>query len=209
MRKYKSSSFNSLLTWFNCSFFAADHSRAALNVSQKMLLRLLSFHQVMPEYLDSISVFGQAVETRGMRFSGFADQINLSPIQHAVAADALGRSGRFYEICYNLRSVSSWVYGEGRYDVSWNINQAALYHQFDVIDGRTLWISTRGSQDIRQRVERFTSKRGRPENRSYNTLELSLKSSLATHLMLCQWATEPWLHYIQWLDDKIYTEVSN
>lgn len=192
-----------------CSFLWAGDSRKSLNISQRMLVRILSYHQVMPGYLDFMFVFGLQSEPRDLRFSGFREQTLLTTPPCGPAVPGLGRSGRQFQICYNLKSVAcSSATSISAKQKSWSIRQAAFHHQFDVLEGTTLWIVTKGNLDIKTRVENMTGKDGRPDDRAFDSPEDSFKSSLAVHLLYCHWSGEEWRWYIQWLEDVIDQEVS-
>lgn len=190
-------------------FIYSDLSRKPLNITQEMLLRILSYHQVMPSYLDFLSVFGTQMEPRDLRFNSFHAQTTLSTNGlRGPAVPAVGRSGRQYQMCYNLKAVAcisdSWT---ATRDKEWSIRQAAFHHQFDVDEGTTLWISTKGRlEDLKERVQDLTGKDGRLEDRSYGTPEECFKSSLSVHLMYCHWSAEEWRWYIRWLEDVINQE---
>ena len=87
------------------SFVYSNHSRTLLNITRTMLARILSYHQVMPGYLDFISVFGIQSRPRDLRFSGFHEQTMLSNSRQGQMELDLGRSGRQYQLCYNLKTV--------------------------------------------------------------------------------------------------------
>lgn len=175
-----------------------------------MATKLLSFHQVMPSYLDFISVFGRQLQQRNIRFSGFHEQSTLAvPLAKRLAIPQLNRSGYGYQLCYNLKAVADK--GEvKREEERWSIRQAALHHQFDLEKGTALWICTEGRKDggLFDRVRDMTSDITRKEDWSYNTFEESFRSSLATHLTCCHWSVEEWRAYISWLEDKVETGVS-
>src|SRR5262249_43909072 len=119
-----------------------------------MLARILSFHQVMPEYLDFMTSFGLQSSARDVRFSGFRRQVNLKQPPAALVVDSLGRSGRQYQLAYNLKGVT--LKGVDVDDVQkseWSIRNAAFYHQFDVGTGRAVWIVTKGGADIYDRYK--------------------------------------------------------
>ena len=181
-----------------------------------MLLRIFSYHQVMTSYLDFISVFGSGSESgaaRELGFSSFKEQMTLrlgSPSSTTAVPD-LGRSGRQFQLCYNLKGVKC-LSDEGtsiKFKL-WSIRQGALHHQFDVVEGTTLWIVTKGEveEDIKARVQDMTGKDGRIEDRSYGDAKECFISSLAVHLLYSSWATEGWRWYIQWLEDVIEAEVN-
>ena len=162
----------------------------------------------MPGYLDFISVFGSQTEPRDLRFSGFREQTLLIGPSGGPAVHDLGRSGRYFQLCYNLKCVAciSDKYTAKR-KKEWSIRQAAFHHQFDVEEGTTLWMITKGDLDLKSRVQDMTGKDGRPEDRAFGTPEECFKSSLAVHLLYSHWSTEDWRWYIQWLEDVVDEQV--
>lgn len=192
-----------------CSFLYGDHSISPLLISRKMLVRILSYYQVMPGYLDFLLLFGVHKHSREKRFSGFREQIQLLP-GGSLRVDSLGRSGCQFQLCYNLKTVARWT-EPGQLMPSedhWSIRQGAFHHQFDLEKGTSLWMIARSGLDIKQRIEDLTGKDGRIEDREFSTPNQCLKSSLAVHLLLCHWASENWRVYFQWLEDTIEDEVS-
>jgi hypothetical protein len=175
-----------------------------------MFLRILSYHQVMPSYLDFISVFGVQWEPRDLRFSGFREQLILGQSASTTAIPALGRSGRQYQLSFNLKGVSQVPIPNKPGRNRWSIRQAAIHHQFDVELGTTLWIVTKGDRDLKERIEDTTAPPpyGRIEDQSFDTPEECFRSSLAVHLLLCNWSTEEWRWYIQFLETSIEDEVT-
>ena len=189
------------------SFITADSSRAPLKLTQNMLLRILSFHQVMPVYLDFLSVFGSQNEARDLRFSGFREQISLSSTHRALIPE-LGRSGRQFQLSYNLKAVACKSAPSVELTKrQWTIRQAAIHHQFDMEAGSSLWIITQGHLFIKQSIQEMTAIHGRPEDRAFSTSEDCFRTSLTTHLLNCHWSIEEWRWYIQWLEEVIEKEV--
>jgi len=174
-----------------------------------MLVRILTYHQVMPGYLDFLSVFGSQAEARDLRFSGFREQTTLKKPARGPIIPALGRSGRQFQLSYNLKAVA--CRSKSGTDISkqqWSIRQAAIHHQFDVEEGTTLWIVTQGNLSIKERVTEMTAVHGRQEDRAFGTKEECFSTSLTTHLLYCHWSVEEWRWYIQWLEEVIEKEVS-
>lgn len=163
----------------------------------------------MPGYLDFISVFGTQSRPRDLRFSGFREQTLLSNPPCGPSVPALGRSGRQFQLCYNLKSVSSLSpAGTPTKNKEWSIRQAAFHHQFDIDEGTTLWIVAKGDWEIKERIQDMTGKDGRPEDKSFDKPEECFRSSLAVHLLNSHWSTEDWRWYIQWLEDVVDQEVN-
>lgn len=174
-----------------------------------MLNLLLSFHQVMPSYLDFVSVFGLQLNQREVRFSGFHEQSTLSVApSKQPAVLQLGRSGHGYQLCYNLKAV---VDKDGKGDDRWSIRQAALHHQFDVGTGTALWICTEGRKEggLFDRIRDLTSDVRRVEDWSYDTKVESFRSSLSTHLACCHWSVEEWRSYVGWLENTVEKEAGS
>lgn len=183
-----------------------------LKISRAMTDLLLSFHQIMPSYLDFISVFGLQLDQREVRFSGFHEQSTLDLSQtKRPAVPLLGRSGYGYQLCYNLKAIvdkgDRGGKGGGR---EWSKRQAAIHHQFDVENGTALWVCTEGRKKdgLFDRIRDLTSDTKRLEDWSYGTKEESFRSSLATHLTCCHWSIEEWRTYMSWLEETVEKEVS-
>ena len=172
-----------------------------------MLVRMLSYHQIMPGYIDFLR-FDPPKYALDDLHGGFKTQNQLK-YTPSLAVDYLGRSGHQFQLCYNLRSV-------GRTDSShlapshalWSFRQGAFHHQFDMMKGTSLWMITRADLDLRKRIEEATGMVGMDEDSQFETPEQCLKFSLATHLLLCQWASENWRTYFLWLEGTVEDEVS-
>lgn len=200
------------------SYLQSGHSRAKLQVTREMLTRILTFHQVMPSYLDFISVFGLRVESKNKRFSGRA--LRFTGFQHVNASclkisslSTHGRSGRIFGLCYNLKRVSDVSNDCGpspsRGQPQWSVQQAAFHHQFDVETGNALWITTVGDyQDIKKKIADLTGSTSLPADRSYGNVVECLRSALAVHLVYAHWSTSGWRWYVEYLEDKIEEIVS-
>lgn len=163
----------------------------------------------MPAYLDFMLVFGAQSDPKDLRFSGFREQVKLkAPVAENVIP-ALGRSGRHYQLCYNLKSVQKKKKSDESIELDeWSIRQTAVYHQFDVDAGNSLWIVTKGGDDLLEQWEELTGQSGRPQDRQFQTPSLAFGSSLSAHLMFCHWSTEDWRWYSQWLEEVLDHVVS-
>lgn len=154
-------------------FLWADDSRVRLKVSFSALLKILTFHQVNPGYLEFIISFGKQRDGRGISFSRFrthyylkegeaANSPSLTPekikdgdnsagLQNTPAKLGLGRSGRYFQLSWSLKTVVKRAPAIGA-PLEWSTRSVGLYHQFDIKNGRTLWITTSGREDIQLRV---------------------------------------------------------
>lgn len=190
----------------------SEHSRARLHITRALLLEILTWHQVMPDYLDFMFAFGQQSEPRDPHFSAFREHKYLKPQSTdlgpgQISFESIGKSERYYELCYNLKGVSQTSPDTDKND--WSIRQAAFYHQFHVVGGNSVWIVTKGRLDIQKRFKDFTGEHARPEDKSFHTPELCFQSSLSTHLLYCYWSTEDWRGYIKWLEVTVKTKVNS
>lgn len=158
-----------------------------------MLLELLTWHQVAPAYVDFMLVFGMQTHSKDLLFGGFRAQVRIKPTDATGSITALGRSGRHYELCYNLKSVSQSQQGD-----SYSIRQSAFYHRLDVVGGNTLWIVTKGGEDLHHRFKELTSKEY--ARQMFTDREDCFRSSLSAHLAFCYWSTEDWHGYIRYME---------
>ncbi|KAK1969387.1 hypothetical protein LY78DRAFT_745174 [Colletotrichum sublineola] len=161
-----------------------------------MLLRLMTFYQIMPQFSDFLLVYAsQHGRDRELRFSGFrTDKVLANPIKGTIIPQ-LGRSGRRYQICFNLKTVALKKYGE------WKIRQAVLHHQLDLGQGTQLWIIGDPHATLKDRIAGLFSDRNTYPT-SFSTVQEGFKSSLEVHLDFAQWATSEWRWHILYLEGK-------
>lgn len=172
-----------------------EASREMLKVTQQSLTRILTYHQVMPGYLEFLYCFGVSDKPRDLGYSGFREQTLLSKIPQGPVLPAMGRSGRGYQMCYSLKAPYL--------NNGWSVRPAAIHHQFDIIEGTSVWIVTKGDLELKKKIESLTAADGRPEDRSFDTVAECFRSSMAVHLLLAHWSTEGWRSRIKALEDEI------
>lgn len=188
---------------------ASNNSRKALKITRKMMVRILSYHQVMPGYLDFLFSFGAKIEPRDFRFSAFCEQTLLNYPVRGPAVPGLGRSGRQIQLSFNLKGVSCISSAKlSASEKMWSMREAAIHHQFDIELGTTLWIVTKGNLELKERIQDMTGQDGRLEDRSFGTVRQCFISSLAVHLLFCYWSCEAWRWYLLWLEEVIADAVS-
>jgi hypothetical protein len=125
-----------------------------------------------------------------------------------MAIPDLGRTGFCFELCYNLKTVVCKNPSADTTQRSWTIRQGGVYHQFDVGNGKALWLMTTAEGGFKQKVEQLTGPGGRREDRSFDTPADCFISSLSVHTLLVDWAAEEWRWYTQWLEDMVEDQVS-
>lgn len=187
-------------------FLVSDSALAPLELTKDALLRIMTYHQVMPAYIDFLLAFGTQDEDRELRFTRFRTQTVLqNPVPGHVVAD-LHRSGRQHEICYNLKAVAPKDRGKSQYDRDqWKIRQAAVYHRFDLGSGTALWIVADPRESVKKAVQGVLREGPIPSNANmaFATMPDAFQSSLDTHLILVNWASTSWRWNIQSLEEAI------
>jgi len=166
-----------------------------------MLLYALTYHQVMPAFLDFIFPFGKQIYTRDFFFSGFRHENRLADSDAGPNLPKLSRSGREIRLCYSLKSVEKSDEPEEK-RTPWSVRQTATYHSFDVRTGAALWISVKGNDLIQDRVMTATENL-KPDKRPFSTKQGAFEESLSTHLINCKWAGENWRWYLNDLEEEL------
>jgi hypothetical protein len=181
-----------------CSFLQAPHSRERLNVTREMLAFVLSYHQVMPNFLDFIFSYGRRFHDEGSHYSGFKHESRLAAADKGLKVPQLGRSGRTIQLCYSLRSIEPSNANEW----PWSIRQTAVYHSFDLESGQATWIVVKGNQLMKERLMSATDSPSIKDFSDFGTPQASFSSSVAMHLLFCDWSTENGQWYINFLEEK-------
>ena len=166
----------------------------------------LSYHQVMPSFLDFLFSFGRQEHAQDFYFSAFRSHCSVGDSGNSLRIPQFGRSGRSFEICYNLKSVENSKYHQ---DWPWSVRQCAVYHSFDVTEGRATWIILEADPLMKRRLASATASRGLPEMKSFQTVSQGFKACLATHLILAEWSSNNWRWYINFLEDQCQATRSN
>ncbi|KAJ9151304.1 Fungal specific transcription factor domain-containing protein [Pleurostoma richardsiae] len=184
-------------------FLATISQTAPLQLSPAMLSRLLTWHQVTPTFLEFLYVFGTPFgEDREVRYSGFRTEKVLTNPDPGNVLPQLNRSGRRYQVCYNLKAVALKDEDKkGVINKTWKVRQAAVHHQLDLGDaGGQLWMVGDPHCALKDQVQLLY-----PEfddhRESFRTSERAFESSLDVHLLFCRWSTEEWRAHIQSLEE--------
>ena len=154
----------------------------------------------MPDFLDFVFPFGKQQYAQDFHFSGFRHDTRLSRCQPNLSIPELGWSGRDLQLCYNLKSVEP---SKSQSKWPWSIRQSAVYHAFDIGSSRATWIVMKGDQLMKNRIKSATGTRGLPEVSSFETVDRAFASTLATHMLLCDWSSEHWRWYINFLEEEL------
>ncbi|KIW02925.1 uncharacterized protein PV09_05971 [Verruconis gallopava] len=183
------------------------NSRDTLKITKAMLAKILTFHQVTPRYLEFLDAFGFQIQQKNLHFTGFCEYISVGGPTSPVADASLGRSGKFFQLCYNLKSTGvDTVRPQETDDLkskARSFRQVAVHHQFDLENGNSFWILTHGHWDVMKEAADLLGSKGKAEDKDFRSVEASLKSSLAMHLMLCRWASETWRDCLLELEEDV------
>lgn len=163
-----------------------------------MLALSLTYQQVLPGFLDFIFPFGRQDNARDFHFGGFRYQTRLFESERGTPVPQLGRSGRDYRLCYNLTAVERSKGGAE----PWSVRSAAIHHSFDVQSGQASWVVVKANQLLQNRIKSATGSRGLQQVRSFETLDRAFASTLATHVLFCEWPNENWRWYINSLEEE-------
>lgn len=180
-----------------------------MELTAKTLKRILSYHQVMPSFLDFIYMYGSRYgKDREIRFSRFRTEKSLDNPYADLELDALNRSGKRYQICYNLKTVALKQTDDKKaINKEWKIRQSFFYHQFDVEKATQLWIIGDPLSAIRSWVAEHIHAHQNHRSR-FESFVQSFWTSLETHLTYIKWATEEWRWHIESLEEIIENLVS-
>ncbi|KAG9228899.1 hypothetical protein BJ875DRAFT_217146 [Amylocarpus encephaloides] len=182
-------------------FLHAPNSRERLYTSRAMLTYILSYHQVMPAFLEFLFPYGRQEHARDLNFSGFREESRIDPAQMALNIPGLGRSGRELRMCYNLKSVEPSEYQPR---MPWSIRQTAVYHSLDVETGKQFWVIIKGDELIKERIEDALEGSGGPKSpRPQNSVSDAFIATISTHMIICDWCNEDWRWYISFLEESL------
>ena len=185
------------------SFVSAPTSRDRLYTTRYMLMLCFTYFQVMPEFIDFLSVFGKQTRARHFHFGAFKRRTRLgtstrSSSSHGLQIPQLGWSGRDLQTCYNLKSMEASSQGGW----PWSPRDCIVNHTFDVENVKTTWIIIKGNKLIQDRVLSAGKYQSPAELSSFQTLDRAFVSTFATHLLICDWAAENWEQFVSYVEDR-------
>ncbi|KAL8713930.1 MAG: hypothetical protein Q9220_002076 [cf. Caloplaca sp. 1 TL-2023] len=173
-------------------------SRQRLQISRDMLMLCFSRFHAMPEFVEFLFSFGYQSHARDPFFSAFHQKTHLTARNGTFAIPELAWSGREIQVCYNLKAAEP-----SGSESQWSIRDCAIHHTWDLENIRADWIIIKGNDWVRRRIEEQTGAGSGVTPLSFETLDRAFAASLATHLLLCEWAFESWRWYIQSLESQI------
>ncbi|KAK8062151.1 hypothetical protein PG997_014248 [Apiospora hydei] len=150
-----------------------------------MFTYLFSYLQIPESSLDYIFTFGRTSEAKDICLTGFqADDTLSMPPSRRIGISSLGRSGSEIRMSYLLRIVEKSE--SPTLSSQWTVRQLVVYHSFDVINGRALWMTVKGNEDTKEHVH--TAFRGDEEMRPNSSLgtPANFRATLPMQLLLLE-----------------------
>ncbi|RTE80741.1 hypothetical protein BHE90_004789 [Fusarium euwallaceae] len=181
-------------------FIQAANSRAALSCSRDSFSYLCCFHQVDPSFLDYVFSFGSTEEPLDYHMTGFncSDSLDVAA-GRLLNIPKLGRSGREFRMQYLLRSLERGSQPGN----TGNIRQMAVYHTFDIVTGKALWINLKANGLMESRLREATADFPALGPKAMDTLAGSFTATLAAHMVHLEWCDEDWRECINEIEKEI------
>ncbi len=160
---------------------------------------LLTYHQVMPSFLDLVFTF--KARRRPLNYALFRHENYLDENVPSLPLPHLGRSGIQIQHAFNLLTVE-------RTDLpleknQWPLRHASLYHSLDLKTGRAVYILLKGDSELANRIKDATERNRHLRPDTPRTPEQSFLASLQVHLILLEWSVESWSEYIDSMEETL------
>ncbi|KAL2189195.1 hypothetical protein L209DRAFT_682575 [Thermothelomyces heterothallicus CBS 203.75] len=185
--------------WWRFIFLRAHSSRDSLGCSREQLAMLLTYHQVMPSFLDLVFTF--RARSRPLNYAIFRQENYLDKNAPSLPLPHLGRSGIQVQHAFNLLTVEKSDQAQERNQ--WPLRHAALYHSLDLQTGRAVYILLKGDSGLASRIKHATETNRHLRPDSPRTAEQSFIASLQVHLIMLEWSVENWSEYIDSMEGTL------
>ncbi|KAL2293259.1 hypothetical protein FJTKL_05208 [Diaporthe vaccinii] len=175
-------------------FISAPHSWAALRCTPQMLRYLCTYEQVSPILIDVLTSFGKQKAPLGFHSASFCQDDLTKPSQSAlVEIPEFGRSGWELRHCYKLHGLET---SSPNSKAKWSMRQTAIYHSFDMENGRAMWLAVKANNEIRDRIKEGTEYLEAMRASNSSSPGSSFVACLTTHLIAFDWCTEGWRFHL-------------
>lgn len=171
-----------------------------LYVTKQMAQRLLSYHQIMPAFLDNLFMFGYREDTEDCAATSFQSHNRISSIQRGLEVPELGRSGRAIEHCYGLRSVERSGSEE---HWPWSVRTCSIYHSLDIESGQATWLVLKANRLIEKLVRDDMRSKTSHDAEKTEAFGAAFIKALRIHELVALWAGEKWPLYISFLESRL------
>ncbi|KAI1470360.1 uncharacterized protein F4812DRAFT_449905 [Daldinia caldariorum] len=180
-------------------FLRSKSNREALGCSKDQLTLLLTYHQVMPSFLDFVLTF--CTRERPVTHAIFRHEDYLEENSKMFLVPPLKRSGVQIQHAFNILSVER---ADERMEKNqWPLRQVAAYYSFDVINGRSLWIVIKGNPLIARRIVSAMEHQRRLRATAITDAETSFIAALEVHMIMIDWCSENWAEYIEYVEELV------
>lgn len=166
-----------------------------------MLRYLCSYEQVSPILIDVLASFGRQKAPLGFQSASFCQDDLTKPSQPAlVEIPQLGRSGWELRHCYKLHGLEA---SSPNSKAKWTMRQTAIYHSFDLENGRAMWLSVKANNEIRDRIKEGTESLEVMRASNSSSPGSSFAACLTTHLIVFDWCTEGWRLHLGEIESNV------
>lgn len=185
------------------SFVIAENSLSPLMVTHEMLTLILTYHQAMAPFVDLLLSFGQQEYAQDFHYTSFFAQSPVLGTGERQPIPELGRTSSVLQLCYNLKAPEQG--SDKDHPWPWALRQAAVYQSLDLENGRATWVTVKANDVLAQRIAASNEIMNEAPSTKDNTspFDVSLHESLASHLIICDWAAESWRWYINFLENRL------
>lgn len=161
---------------------------------------ILGYHQVMPEFMESVFSFGYREHGEDCALTSFQSHNFLTDSQSGLQVPELGRSLQTMQHCYGLRSVER---SGSQPDWPWSIRLCSLYHSFDFESTQSVWIVIKANRLIEKLVRDEMMTKQRRSHSDETSLSESISKALQIHEMVAQWCGSDWQFYVKFLEGQL------
>ncbi|ROW17225.1 hypothetical protein VPNG_01207 [Cytospora leucostoma] len=169
-------------------FITAAHSRAALQCTPQMFRYICSYQQISPIFVDMLASFGKQYRKLDFHSAAFSqDDLHNPEAGTEIHIAEIGRSDWHLRHCYKLHGMEI-----SDFDQKWTMRQTAVYHSFDMQEGRAFWLTVKANDEIMERVKDGSKSLEALKASNLNSLGLSFISCLKTHMITLDWCAEGW-----------------
>jgi len=181
------------------SFLHSRNSRDPLGCTKEQLAMLLTYHQIMPSFLDLVFTF--KARRRPLTCALFRHENYLDENAPSLSLPHLGRSGIQIQHAFNLLTVEPAESADEKNQ--WPLRHASLYHSLDLKTGRAVYIVLKGNAKLAKRIKDATEKNRHLRPDTPRTPEQSFLASLQVHLLMLEWSVESWSEYIDSMEETL------
>ena len=165
---------------------------------------IFTYHQVMPCFLEFVFPFARQLYATDFHFGGFRSQLQLGGIQRGLYLPKLDWSGESLRICYNLKGPEMMKVTDPE-EWPWYLGQCAVHHSFDLQTGKATWVVlVKGNVALQRQVKSATEDR-KAAGLRLESLDQSFRATLETHMIFCEWSSQSWRWYINFLYEKVHS----